>query len=51
MMKFFGKLIEKKITVIVKEVFDTYNIFSKSALIKESLNINFYVAVVPKYVG
>ena len=49
-MKFFGKLIKRKeLTVVVKEIFNTHNIFFKPVFIKGCFTINFYVAVVPNY--
>ena len=49
-MKFFGKLIKRKeLTVVVKEIFNTHNIFFKPVFIKGCFTINFYVAIVPNY--
>ena len=49
-MKFLGKLIKRKqLTVVVKEIFNTHNIFFKPVFIKGCFTINFYVAIVPNY--
>ena len=49
-MKFFRKLVKREeITVVVKEIFNTCNIFFKPVFIKGCFSINFCVAVVPNY--
>ena len=49
-MKFSGKLIKRnEIAIVVKEVFNTYNIFFKPVFVKGCFAIYFYIAIIPNH--